>query len=279
MDQWKYKRKNKNNIDGYFRDLRGFLTNLIRDIDSVNESIAKLDQLSTDPRFDELAKLAAKKIIIYQANSNARTWREAAKRSTQGKRVYQYLKKEMNQREPFQNLIDESANYIKTLPQNIATRIVKRVSRLTLEGKRASEIAIDIKRYFPEATKASATLIARTQVAKTYAAITQTRAQSVGVNCYIWHDVGGPRVRRSHKHMNNVIVFYNEAPSPELLIGKKSQGYYHAGGIYNCRCWQEPIIDLKDVTWPHKVYHSGKIQQMSKKQFTKILGRLYYGTD
>ena len=270
MDQWKYKKKNKNDINKYFNELKSFLNDIVQDVDSINEGISRLDQISTDPKFEELANLAAKRIIIYQANSNARTWREAAKKSTQGKRVYQYLRKEMNQREPFQDLITESANYIKTLPQNIATRIVKRVSKLTLEGKRASEIAIDIKRYFPEATKASATLIARTQVAKTYATITQTRAQSVGVNCYIWHDVGGPRVRRSHKHMNDVIVFYNEAPSPELLIGKKSQGYYHAGGIYNCRCWQEPVIDLDDVTWPHKVYHSGRIQRMSRKQFTNL---------
>lgn len=247
------------------------MQNLLDDIDSVNEGIARLDNLSNDPRFDELANQAAKRIISYQAKSNAKTWREAAKKSTQGKKVYQYLRKEMTQSQPFGEMITQSAEYIKTLPRNVATRIVKRVSKLTLEGRRASEIAIDIKKYFPEATKASAMLIARTQVAKTYAAITQTRAQSVGVTYYVWHTVGGPLVRDSHKHMNDVIVFYNEAPSPEMLIGKKSQGYYHAGGIYNCRCYMEPVIDIDDVSWPHKVYHAGKIQRMSRKQFTNLL--------
>lgn len=271
MDQWKYKRKNKNDIDRYFNDLRSFMRNLLDDIDSVNEGISKLDTLSTDPKFDELANIAARRIIIYQANTNARTWKEVAKKSRQGKKIYRYLKNEMTQRQPFNQMIDESANYIKTLPKSIATRIVKRVSRLTLEGKRAEEIAKDIKEYFPEATRASSTLIARTQVAKTYAAITQTRAQSVGVTYYVWHDVGGPLVRDSHKHMNNVIVFYNEAPSPELLIGKKSHGYYHAGNIYNCRCWQEPVVDIDDISWPHKVYHAGKIQLMSRKRFTNLL--------
>ena len=70
---------------------------------------------------------------------------------------------------------------------------------------------------------------------------------------------------------DDVIVFYNNPPAPEELIGKKSQGHYHAGGIYNCRCYEEPVLDIDDVSWPHKVYHAGRIQRMSKKQFTKLL--------
>ena len=57
----------------------------------------------------------------------------------------------------------------------------------------------------------------------------------------------------------------------EELIGKKSAGHYHAGGIYNCRCYEEPLLDIVDVTWPHKVYHAGKITKMSRKRFTDLL--------
>lgn len=271
MIDWKYRKRNKTDIDKYFDDLRSFFQNLFDDISSVNEGIAKLDQISIDPRFDELANLAARNIITYQANANARTWREAARKSSKGRKLYKYLRKELNKNDEFNGLILQSADLIKTLPRNIATRVVKRVTKLGIEGKRAYEIAEDIKRYFPEATKASATLIARTQVAKTYAYITETRAKSVGVTYYIWHTVGGPRVRDSHQHMNNVIVFYSDPPSPEELIGKKSQGRYHAGGIYNCRCYEEPVLDIEDVSFPHKVYSNGKITRMSKKQFMKLV--------
>lgn len=271
MIDWKYRKRNKTDIDKYFDDLRSFFQNLFDDISSVNEGIARLDQISIDPRFDELANLAARNIITYQANANARTWREAARKSSKGRKLYKYLRKELNKNDEFNGLILQSADLIKTLPRNIATRVVKRVTKLGIEGKRAYEIAEDIKRYFPEATKASATLIARTQVAKTYAYITETRAKSVGVTYYIWHTVGGPRVRDSHQHMNNVIVFYSDPPSPEELIGKKPQGRYHAGGIYNCRCYEEPVLDIEDVSFPHKVYSNGKITRMSKKQFMKLV--------
>lgn len=271
MIDWKYRKRNKTDIDKYFDDLRSFFQNLFDDISSVNEGIARLDQISIDPRFDELANLAARNIITYQANANARTWREAARKSSKGRKLYKYLRKELNKNDEFNGLILQSADLIKTLPRNIATRVVKRVTKLGIEGKRAYEIAEDIKKYFPEATKASATLIARTQVAKTYAYITETRAKSVGVTYYIWHTVGGPRVRDSHQHMNNVIVFYSDPPSPEELIGKKSQGRYHAGGIYNCRCYEEPVLDIEDISFPHKVYSNGKITRMSKKQFMKLV--------
>jgi SPP1 gp7 family putative phage head morphogenesis protein len=271
QNSWKYKRKNETEIDKAFKDLKNFIGDLFNSANSIEDGISKLDQLSDDPKFDQLSNIAAKNIIMYQANSNARTWREAASKSTQGRRVYEYLKREMNQTQPFNDLIEQSATYIKTLPRDIATRVVKRVSDLTLQGERSGSIADQIRKYFPQASKASETLIARTQVAKTYAAITQTRAQSVGVTYYIWHTVGGPKVRDSHRHMNNVIVFYNEPPSPEELINKKSQGYYHAGGIYNCRCYMEPVLDINDVSWPHKVYHAGKITTMGKAKFRKLL--------
>lgn len=270
---WKYKRKNKLEIDKVFNELRSYINRLYQEYgkNSTQEGISKIENLSTDDDFLSLCNRAARSIVIYQANSNAKTWREAARKSLQGKRVYEYLRKELNQREKFNELIDQSANFIKTLPIDISRRVVKKIGQLSLRGERSDTIANIITKYFPRASKASATLIARTQVAKTYAAITQIRAQSVGVQAYIWHTVGGPLVRDSHRHMDNVIVFYSEAPSPELLINKKSQGYYHAGNIYNCRCYQEPIIDINDLTWPKKVYYNGKIRTMSRKQFTKIL--------
>lgn len=270
--QWKYKKKNKTDINRYFNDLQSFLKDLFKDIESVNEGISRLDQLAIDPQFNKLSEEAARKIITYQSYTNAKTWREAAKSSSKGKTLYKALRFELSRKDAFNDLIIQSANQIKTLPSNIANRVVKRISKLTIQGKRSSEIAKDIKRYFPEATKASATLIARTQVAKTYAAITESRAKSLGINCYVWFTVGGPLVRDSHHHMHDVIVFYNDPPAPEELIGKKSQGRYHAGGIYNCRCYEEPIIDIDDITWPHKVYHNNKITRMSRKQFIKLLG-------
>jgi hypothetical protein len=72
--------------------------------------------------------------------------------------------------------------------------------------------------------------------------------------------------------MEGVIVFWREPPSPELLVDEKSVGYYHAGEVFNCRCYPEVLISLNDVQWPHKVYSSGRIQTMTKNQFTTLAG-------
>lgn len=270
--RWKYRQNDKDNILSYFRGLQNFINDILLKVEDIEDCPKVLEEVSTDPRFDQLAYEAARKIITFQAESNARSWREAARKSSKGLRFYKSLFAELKKRDEFNNLISDSAYLIKTLPLSISKRIVKKIARLGIEGKRSSTIAEEIKKYIPEGSKASAQLIARTQVAKTYAAITETRAKAIGVKAYIWHTVGGPRVRDSHRHMNDVIVLYADPPSPEVLIHKKSQGRYHAGGIYNCRCYEEPILDLDDVSWPHKVYYSGKITKMSRKSFTNILG-------
>lgn len=269
--QWKYSRKNKNDISDYFRSLRSFVNGILSDVQELEEYSRRLDEIATDPKFDQLATDAARRIINYQAVSNARTWREAARKSSKGYKLYRNLLLELKRNDQFENLVAQSAYQIKTLPIRISARIVKRIAKLSMEGKRPTSVAEEIKKYFPEATKADAILIARTQIAKTYAAITETRAQNMGIRAYIWHTVGGPKVRDSHRHMDDVIVLYSDPPAPEELVKKKSAGHYHAGGIYNCRCYMEPILDLDDVSWPHKVYYKGKITKIGRKSFTDLL--------
>lgn len=269
--RWKYRKRNQNDITRYFKSVKSFIDDLLKLSKETVDYSRTLEKIATDPKFDQLANEAARSIITFQANTNARTWIEAARKSSRGSIIYRNLVAELKRKDAFNNLIAESAYQIKTLPLSISNRIVKRIAKLSLEGLRPDDIAQKIKQHIPEDSKASAQLIARTQVAKTYAAINQVRAQSLGIRAYIWHTVGGPLVRDSHKHMDNVIVFFEEPPAPEVLIGKKSAGYYHAGGIYNCRCYMEPILSIDDVTWPHKVYHKGEIKRLSKKSFTDLL--------
>lgn len=269
--RWKYRKRNQNDINQYFSKVRSFIDDFLKLSKETSEYSKRLEELATDPQFDQLANEAARKIITFQANTNARTWIEAARKTSRGSIIYRNLVSELKRKDAFNNLIAQSAYYIKTLPLSISDRIVKRVAKLSMEGLRPESIADKIKQYIPEASKASAQLIARTQVAKTYAAINQVRAESLGVRAYIWHTVGGPLVRDSHRHMDNVIVFYDDPPAPEVLIGKKSAGNYHAGGIYNCRCYMEPILSIDDITWPHKVYYKGSITRLSRKSFTKLL--------
>jgi hypothetical protein len=67
--------------------------------------------------------------------------------------------------------------------------------------------------------------------------------------------------------MDGVLVNWSDPPSPETLAGEKSEGTYEAGEIYNCRCYPEPLVSTKQISWPHKAYFGGRIQRVTLGQF------------
>jgi hypothetical protein len=73
--------------------------------------------------------------------------------------------------------------------------------------------------------------------------------------------------------MSDVLIAWSDPPSPEQLFGEKSYGKYHAGNIFNCRCYPEPLVELHYVNWPHKVYHGGQIKTMTLAQFERLIGK------
>ena len=254
-----------------FQEIRNYLVKELRKLKTPSEQIRYLDKVATNADYDKLATKLAKQIVAKQSSLNAQTWRQAAAKTMRGRKLYELLQKELKGELGFEKLIEKTAEQIRTLPYNISTKIVKHVADLTTKGMRSEDIAKEINKEIPSYSTASARLIARTQVAKTLATITEVRSQRLGISCYIWWTVGGPRVRDSHRLMNDVICLWNQPPSPEELNKQENKGYYHPGGIYNCRCYAEPILDLDQVTWPHKVCYNGAIIRMSRKNFEETI--------
>jgi len=126
---------------------------------------------------------------------------------------------------------------------SLPTVAAQRVHDLTVENlaqsKRPAQIAEEIMKT-GQVTKSRATLIARTEVARTASELTEARAVAVGSTHYIWRGVRDKRERDSHWHMEGRVCEW--ANPPEVEPGKR----YHAGRIYNCRCWPEPIVPLDD---------------------------------
>ena len=165
-----------------------------------------------------------------------------------------------------------NASLIRTLPNDVAEKVVKNIAEEAIKGKRARSIEKIIRQDTDKHSRASARLIARTEVAKTQSAITKSRAQNLDMNWYVWRTaLDGNRVRKSHRLMEGVIVNWNDPPSPEELAGEQSVGHYHAGNIWNCRCYSEVLLDVDDVKWPHKVYRNGQITKMNKTEFMDIM--------
>lgn len=244
--------------------------------------ISTLERITHTPDFIRLSEAIALKMVTGLFDDTGRTWREAARNSGKGREIYQALQKELlgGRGVRIRELVQENADLISTLPKNIADDVAAYVDREAMKGRRASDIADEIRRMFPEKTRARAELIARTQVSMTQTNLVQARAEDLGLDWYVWRACGGNngdgRTRSSHRHMSGVLIRWSDPPAPEDLFPLRrvdgspynnTLGHYHAGCCPNCRCYPEPVVDLDLLKFPIRVYQNGHVERMSRKRF------------
>ena len=244
--------------------------------------VATLEHIAKTPEFIRISEAIALKMVTGLFDDTGRTWREAARNSGKGREIYQALQKELlgERGARIRELVQENADLISTLPKNIADDVAAYVDREAMKGRRASDIADEIRRMFPDKTRARAELIARTQVSMTQTNLVQARAEDLGLDWYVWRACGGNngdgRTRSSHRHMSGVLIRWSDPPAPENLFPLRRAdgtpynntiGHYHAGCCPNCRCYPEPVVDLDLLKFPIRVYQNGHVERMSRKQF------------
>ena len=236
------------------------------------ELIAKLKMLSNNPILKDYANKTALKMVTHLFSDAGKKWRTASYYNSKGRIIYNALHKEIqcSINGSFYFQVARNATIIKTIPQSMAGRVTDYIAKEAVKGRRATDIAEDIRNRFQTSTEANINLIARTEVSKTSTALTRARAEEIGLAWYIWQTSEDERVRSSHEHMKGVLVRWNEPPSPEKLKGMKSEGNYDAGCIYNCRCYAEPIISIDDIKFPAKVHYGGVIRTLTRAQFEQI---------
>jgi SPP1 gp7 family putative phage head morphogenesis protein len=180
------------------------------------------------------ATQTASNMLMDVALRDEQTWKVLAKDLSRG------LREEIRNAPTgavMRQLLAAQVDLIQSIPREAA----QRVHQLTLAGiedsTRANEIAKEIMRS-GEVTASRATLIARTEVARTSTTLTQARAQSIGADSYIWRTSGDSTVRSDHRKLNGKIFQWNNPPVADERSGERS----HPGCIWNCRCYAEPII-------------------------------------
>jgi len=129
----------------------------------------------------------------------------------------------------------EQVTLIKSLPIEAGTRAQSLALSAVTGGRRAEDVAVELAKT-EQVTLSRATLIARTESAKAASVITEARSVEVGSKAYIWRTAGDSDVRESHAEMEGEVVMWDSPPT--LSDGTTT----HAGQIYNCRCFAEPII-------------------------------------
>lgn len=246
---------------------------IIRSVTDPQDILSALAEYTASSAFKKAAEDIAMKMVTHLYSDGQTTWRTAARENGRGREIYNALKHELDTTPVgalYYDLIRSNALLIKTLPEEIARQVSQEVAEFAQSGRRAEDIAEKIKELFPEATKARANLIARTEVSKVSTALTEARCQNLSIDWYNWRTSKDQRVRKSHDHMDDVLIHWQHPPSPERLAGVQEYGQYHAGNTFNCRCYPEPLIEPEHIKWPHKVYTGGTITRMTMAEFKKI---------
>jgi SPP1 gp7 family putative phage head morphogenesis protein len=134
---------------------------------------------------------------------------------------------------------------ITSLPLDAAERVhEKTLEAITLSGRYPEQVA-EIKEALAEAhpyqteqwLKNRATLIARTETARTASVLTQARAEYVGSDSYVWKTAGDWKVRPSHRRLEGSVQRWDTPP-----LSDPPDHHSHPGQIFNCRCVALPII-------------------------------------
>jgi len=261
MPNFAYNRRAELN---YARDILG----IVRRFFERGYEYAYAQLLSVPEWLDAYAKQAASRMVTHLYADNARSWRDAASKAGHGAEIYAALQRELRPDtrvgRRYRELIERNAQLIKSLPRDVAELSARHLAAAARAGQRAAVS----ESYVHHVARARARLIARTETAKAQSALTQSRAESLGLDWYVWNTSQDVRVRPSHRKMAGVLIRFDDPPSPENLIGQRSTlGRYNAGECPNCRCYTEPLLKLSQVSWPHKVYANNAVRYMTLAAF------------
>ena len=125
-----------------------------------------------------------------------------------------------------------NAQLISSVPRRTLDEISNIVLQGFTEGQRWETISESIQDRF-NVMESRADLIARDQVNKLNASVTEARQTDLGIKRYIWRTMGDDRVRESHREKEGNIYSWDDPPSDTG----------HPGQEINCRCYGEPVIE------------------------------------
>jgi SPP1 gp7 family putative phage head morphogenesis protein len=138
--------------------------------------------------------------------------------------------------EIMRRLVDDQVALITSIPVDAGRDVQAKTREYWSGGIRYPAL----RQYVLERSSVTynrATLIARTETAKTASAVVQARAEFIGSTHYIWRSVRDKDVRRMHKLLDGTIHAWDDPP-----IAEEGGQRHHPGNFPNCRCYSEPIL-------------------------------------
>jgi SPP1 gp7 family putative phage head morphogenesis protein len=136
-------------------------------------------------------------------------------------------------------MLQDQVELITSLPLEAAQRVHELTQEYVAGGRRYDELA-QMLADSGHVTATRATLIARTEVARTASHISTARAKYVGVTHFVWRTAQDRFVRAEHRKLNGRVFEIDDPPVIGQLHGAEIRGM--PGTIWNCRCWADPVL-------------------------------------
>lgn len=199
----------------------------------------EIDRLIDNTRLEVGSNIVNQRSTLMSLGTNTSNWNlNQWRKVMQGVVGIQLYQQEPWLRDQLSSWTKENSALILDLQERTYQEVEGIVQRGVSQGKRHEGIAEDILRETslpgrPKGPLAKidnrAKLIARDQVSKLNARMTQLRQTGVGIEKYIWRTSIDERVRESHKEKEGKKYSWNKPP---VDTG-------HPGEDYQCRCWAE----------------------------------------
>lgn len=141
--------------------------------------------------------------------------------------------------------VAENVGLIKSIPQETLAKMQDIVLNGFQSGRTTTAIVKEIRQAYG-VSKRKAQLIARDQMAKLNADITESQQRDAGVKEYTWRSSGDSRVRERHRALDGKVFSWDEPPVVDLKTGRRC----HPGQDYQCRCVAVPRFDIDTLDLP-----------------------------
>lgn len=141
---------------------------------------------------------------------------------------------------------DQATSLIKSIGPQYTTQIKEAVNRSIVDSSSSFEsLQSSIQSALTDKYKNhknKAFNVAKDQVKKSYAGITSSRMQDIGVGTYIWrHSGGSVHPRDFHRDVLNGQTFSLDNPP---IIDEKTKVRGKPGDLPFCNCYMEPVISF-----------------------------------
>lgn len=175
----------------------------------------------------------AERTVREIAQRNASSW------ATLGKQLGVGLRREIEHAptgEVTRRLVAQQVDLIKSIPKSAAARLEALTLKMLEGGLRSEEVAERVRQTGPISLR-KANNIARDLAHAGSSAMTMARAEYVGAQGYVWRTALDSEVRKLHRKLEGKFIDFDAPP----IAGEHGERA-HAGMIWGCRCWMEPVL-------------------------------------